>query len=218
MEGKIQTTIQNFIKNDSKNILWIYGRSGCGKTGLAGFLSKEFKNKGERVCSIGIDRLVSLVVKLIRSHKSVESLVSYFQKYDLVVLDDLYIRLSHRPATQAEIKNIILASIKNKKTKFILISVKRPRKLRVLKFHTQDCQYLGLKAPGYKTKTDLLKEWEKEKDIVIPEKTVVIMANTAKNLFELKGLFTQFYFSKSNPSSIFIQHDKIRISKNYKIN
>ena len=200
MKEKIQTTIQNFIKNDSKNILWIYGRSGCGKTGLAGFLSKEFKNKGERVCSIGIDRLVSLVVKLIRSHKSVESLVSYCQEYDLIVLDDLYIELSHKPKTQSEIKNIILASLKNKKTKFILISVKEPRKLRALKFHTQDCQYLRLKSPGYKMKTNLLKEWAKEKDMAISKETVAVMVSTAKNLFELKGLFTQFYFSNLNPS------------------
>ena len=200
MKEKIQTTIQNFIKNNSKNILWIYGRNGCGKTRLASFLSKEFENKGKRIYSISADRFVSLVIKLIISHKSIESLVPYCQNYDLVVLDDVDIKLFHKSKTQAEIKNIILAVLKNKKTKFVLVSKKRPRKLPALKFHTQDCQYLGLKTPEYGMKADLLKSWAKEKDVSILEEDVAVMAVTAKNLFELKGLFNQFYFSKSNPS------------------
>jgi len=200
MKEKIQTTIQSFINNKSNNILWIYGRSGYGKTKLASFLSKEFKNKGKRAYSISADRFVSLVIKLIVSHKSVESLVSYCQNYDLVVLDDVDIELFHKSKTQTEIKSIILAVLRNKKTKFVLVSKKRPRKLPALKFHTQDCQYLGLKTPGYEMKTDLLKNWAKEKDVAILEEDVAIMAITAKNLFELKGLFNQFYFSKSNLS------------------
>jgi len=200
MKEKIRTIIQNFIKNNSKNILWIYGKSGCGKTRLASFLSKEFENKGKRVCSISADRFVSLVIKLFISHKSVESLVSYCQNYDLVVLDDVDIELFHKSKTQAEIKNIILAVLKNKKTKFVLVSKKSPRKLPALKFYTQNCQYLGLKTPEYKMKTDLLKNWAKEKDVAILEEDVAVMAITAKNLFELKGLFNQFYFSKSKLS------------------
>jgi len=200
MKEKIQKTIQNFIKNGSKNILWIYGRSGFGKTRLASFLSKEFKNKDKRVYSISADEFVSLILRLLRSNKPVKPLVSCCQNYDLVILDDVSIKLSYKTATQAEIKNIILASIKNKKTKFVLISKKRPRRLPALKFHTQDCQYLGLKPPEYEMKTGLLKNWAKEKDVAILEEDVAIMAITAKNLFELKGLFNQFYFSKSNPS------------------
>ena len=200
MKEKDQTTIQNFIKNNSKNILWIYGRSGCGKTRLANFLSKEFKNKGKRVYSISADRFVSLVIKLIVSHKSVESLISYCQNYNLVVLDDVDIELFHKSKIQAEIKSIILVVLRNKKTKFVLVNKKRPRKLPALKFHRQNCQYFGLKTPEYKMKADLLKNWAKEKDVAILEEDVTVMAVTAKNLFELKGLFNQFYFRKSNPS------------------
>ena len=197
MKEKIQTIIQNFAENNSKNILWIYGKSGCGKTELAGFLSKEFRDEGKRVYSISTDMLVILIIKLIVSNKSLQSLVSYYQGYDLVILDDVSIKLFYRLKTQAEIKNIILKTVESKKTKFVLISEKRPRKLPALKFHTQNCQYLRLKIPGYKIKIGLLKNWAREKNIAIPKRALNIMANMAKNLFELKGSFNQFYFSKS---------------------
>jgi chromosomal replication initiation ATPase DnaA len=198
MEEKITTTIQNFIENNSKNILWIYGRSGCGKTKLANFLSKEFKNKGKKVYSASANSFVGLMIKLIHN-QSLKSLVPYCQKYDLVILDDVSMQLFHKLKTQAEIKYLVFATLNNKKTKFVLVSEKRPRKLPALKFHTQNCQYLGLKIPRYETKINLLKSWAKEKDVIISEEVVALMAIAAENLFELKGLFNQFCFRKSKP-------------------
>lgn len=197
MKEKAKTTIQNFIEDNSKNVLWIYGKSGYGKTKLASSLIKKFQKKNKKILSTSANKFVNVVVKLFRAQQSIQSLISYCNKYDLVVLDNIDIKLFNKSKTQMEIKNIIFQVINNNKTKFVLISEKRPRKLPALKFQTQHCQYLGLKAPGYRIKADLLKSWARQKKVLISNKAVAIMANATNNLFELKGLFSQFYFNKS---------------------
>ena len=166
MKKKIKETIENFTDDCSKNILWIYGRTGCGKTKLVNSLIKKFKKENKRICPLSANRFLHIAVKLIINHEPLTSLISYCQSYDLLVLDNIDIELNNKSCTQEEIKRIIFEIIKNKKTKVVLISEKRPKKLPNLRLHTEDCHYIHLKFPEYDLKINLLKNWEKKKDIL----------------------------------------------------
>jgi len=196
MEDKIKETIERFANDCSKKILWIYGRTGCGKTKLANSLVKKLKKENKRVCPLSANRFLCIVIELITSRQPLISLISYCQSYDLLVLDNMDIEFDGKPKTQKEIKRIIFEIIKNKKTKVILISEKRSKKLRNLKFDTEYCHYVHLKVPEYDFKINLLKNWAREKDILIPEKIIINIAKTSKNLFQLKGLFNRFYLKQ----------------------
>ena len=191
MKKKIKETIKNFTNDDLKNILWIYGRTGCGKTKLANSLIKKLKRENKRVCPLNTNRFLRIAIELIKSDESLISLTSYCQNYDLLVLDNMDIEFGGKPKTQEEIKRIIFEIIKNKKTKVVLISEKRPRKLPNLRLHTEDCYYIHLKVPEYDLKINLLKNWARKKDILIPEKIIINIAKASKNLFQLKGLFNK---------------------------
>ncbi len=188
-------TIKSFINDSSKSILWIYGRSGCGKTKLVDSLIEKLE--GKRVCPLTAEGFLYLTVELIKRHESLASLISYCQDYDLMVLDNIDVKLRNKPVTQKEIKRILFEIVRNKKTKVVLISERRPRKLAGLKFHTKDCYYLGLKMPEYNFKIDLLRYWAKQKDILVPEKVVLNIVRASENLFQLKGLFNKFFLTQS---------------------
>ena len=196
MKKIIKETIENFNNNYSKNILWIYGRTGFGKTKLVDSLIKKFKKENERVCPLTANWFLHIAVKLIINHELLTSLISYCQNYDLLVLDNIDMELNNKSYTQKEIKWIVFEIIKNKKTKVILISEKRPKKLRNLRFDTEHCHYIHFKVPEYDLKINLLKNWVKKKDILIPEEIIINIAKASKNLFQLKGLFNKFYLKQ----------------------
>jgi len=191
MKKIIKETIENFTDDDLKNILWIYGRTGCGKTKLVNSLIKKLKKENKRICPLSANRFLHIAVKLIINHEPLTSLISRCQNYDLLVLDNIDIELNNKSYTQKEIKWIVFEIIKNKKTKVVLISEKRPRKLPNLRLHTEDCYYIRLKLPEYNLKINLLKNWARKKDILIPEKIIINIAKASKNLFQLKGLFNK---------------------------
>ena len=187
---------EDFIDNPLKRILWIYGRTGCGKTKLVNSLIKKLKSKNKRVCPLSTNRFLRIVIGLIRSREPLISLISYCQSYDLLVLDNMDIEFDGKPDTQKEIKRIIFEIIKNKKTKVVLISERRPKKLRNLKFDAEYCYYVHLKVPEYDLKINLLKNWARKKDILIPEKIIINIAKASKDLFQLKGLLNRFYLKQ----------------------
>jgi len=115
MKNKIKETIENFTNDDLKNTLWIYGRTGCGKTKLVNSLIKKLESKNKRVCPLSANRFLRIVIELIRSREPLISLISYCQNYDLLVLDNMDIEFDRKPDTQKEIKWIIFEIIKNRK-------------------------------------------------------------------------------------------------------
>ena len=189
---------EDFINNPLKKILWIYGRTGCGKTKLADFLIQKLESKNKRVCPLSANRFLRIVIELIRSDEPFISLISYCQNYDLLVLDNMDIEFGGKPKTQEEIKRIIFEIIKDKKTKIVLIGEKRPKKLRNLKFDTEHCHYIHLKVPEYDFKINLLKNWAKKKNVLIQADVIISIAKASKNLFQLKGLFNRFYLKQLN--------------------
>jgi len=177
------------------NITWISGKCGYGKTKLAYSLIRDFEKENKKTCKLDCRDFVDILVRNLINKIPLDNMVHYFQKYDLLVLDDVDLSLSGKRVTQKEIKWMIQKICTNNRTKIILITQKRARKLKILKFNSRDCFYLRLKTPSNDLKRNLFREWlEKENFIVPPEKIEETIRKT-DNLFQLKGLLNQISFT-----------------------
>jgi len=142
------------------------------------------------------DYFMHLLLRDIRFNVPIENRISRFQYYDLLILDDVDYAVKNMSMTQKLVKKVINKIISNNRTKVILISQKRARKVKKLKFDSDKCSYLRLKVPSADFKRSLIKEWFKKEDINIPrEKTEEAISNF-DNLFQLKGFFNKIKFSR----------------------
>ena len=186
------------MKKGNKKIIWISGRCGYGKTAFANSIIKEYEEKGENTCNLEAKDFVDFLVKNLRIRNSIEDFVSHFQNYDLLMLDDVDYYLLGKPATQKAVKEAIQKIINNN-TKVILITQKRARKLRKLKFDSDICFYKRLKTPTVEFKRSLIKDWLKTKKSIISKEKTDEIIDKSNNLFQLKGLFNQIsFFQKHN--------------------
>jgi chromosomal replication initiation ATPase DnaA len=181
------------------NIFWVSGKSGYGKTEFVNSIIQRFERKNKITTKLSGKDFIDFLVKNIKAKNSSE-IVCHFQNYDLVVLDNIDYGLLNKPATQTEIKNVIRKITGNNKTKVILVSEKRARKLKRLKFNSEECLYRHIKAPNLDFKRDLIKSWLKRDVLVISKISIEGIANKSKNLFQLKGLFSKIKLSADGKS------------------
>jgi len=173
-----------------KKIMWISGRCGYGKTAFANSIIKELERENKKTLKLDGDDFIGFLIKNIRTRNPINNFVSYFQSYDLLVLDDIDYCLLGKSVTQREIKGLIKKITDNNKTKIILITQKRARKIRKLKFHSNQCFYLRFKAPSNDFKKQLIAKWLMQKDIIVSKDEVKEIIEKSNNLFQLKGLLT----------------------------
>ncbi len=182
----------NFQKENK--IIWIYGKSGYGKTYFAKNIAKEFK----RVCFLNFNSFLSYYLKLLEKNSSENSknlIASFYKRCDLLVLDDIDLSIYNKPKTQKDIKEILSLIIKNTETKIILVSNKKPGKIKALKFNLDDCVYFRLKEPDLDYKVSLLKKWACERNMNISKLKFYNIAKLSNNLFELKGILNYLKLS-----------------------
>ncbi|MCX6759001.1 MAG: DnaA/Hda family protein [Candidatus Nealsonbacteria bacterium] len=182
------------MKEKIKKIIWISGGCDYGKTAFVDSIIKEFKNKNKKTYKLDGKDFIGFLVKNIRNKNPIENFVSRFQNHDLLVLDDIDYGLLSKPATQRAVKEVIQRITDNNKTKIILITQKRARKMRKLKFDSNCCEYIRLKAPSTDFKIKLVKEWLEKEKLAIPQDKIEEIVNKSNNLFQLKGLLNQISF------------------------
>jgi chromosomal replication initiation ATPase DnaA len=179
-----------------KRIIWISGKCGYGKTELANSIIRDLGIEGKETGKISGRDFLDLLIKNIETRIPIKDTVSQFQNYDLLVIDDIDYIVMGRPKAQQYVKEVINKIIDNNKTEIILISQKRARKARRLKFNSDRCSYVRLKTPSTELKKSLIKSWSREEGFVIPKKKTEELVNNLDNLFQLKGLFNKIKFSR----------------------
>jgi chromosomal replication initiation ATPase DnaA len=177
-----------------KKIMWISGRCGYGKTEFANSIIKELEEKNKKICKLDGKEFIDIFIKNLKDRNPVSVIISYFQNYDLIVIDNIDYCLTGKLATQKEVKEIIRQIINNNKTIVFLISQRRARKTKKLKFDSDECSYLRLKAPSAELKRSLVRKWFKNEGLIIPTEKVEEVINNSNNLFQLKGSFTKIKF------------------------
>lgn len=182
------------MKEKIKRIIWISGRCGYGKTAFADSIIKKFEEKNKKTCKLEGQDFVDILVKSIRNDSPISNIVNYFRDYDLLVLDDIDYTLMGKKKTQILLKETIEKITQDDKTKVILVSQKRARKIRKLKFDSNCCEYIRLKAPSTDFKIKLVEEWLGKEKLAIPEDKIKEIVDKSNNLFQLKGLFHQIRF------------------------
>jgi len=178
----------------NKKIIWISGRCGYGKTEFANSVIGAFDRTNKKTIKLSGKDFVDFLVEKIKSRTPIEEMVYHFQNYDLLVLDDIDYVLSGKPRTQREIKEVVKMIVSNNKTKVILVSQKRARKIRKLKFDSNCCEYVRLKVPSIDFKIKLVEEWMDKEKLAVPEDKIKEIADKSNNLFQLKGFFYQSSF------------------------
>jgi len=185
------------MKEKIKKIIWISGRCGCGKTELAKNIIQKFERENKKTCKLDCQDFVDILVRNLKNEIPLDNMIHYFQEYDLLVLDDVDLSLSGKRATQKEIKKVIEGITANNKTEVILITQKRARKVKKLKFCSNQCLYLRLKSPSDDFKKELVEKWLKQENLIISRDKMVEIIKKSNNLFQLKGLFGSFKLSKN---------------------
>lgn len=175
----------------SKSILWVYGGVGYGKTTL---ISSIVQRSGEMAIIISAEQFLNYIIADLRTGRQL--CASRFRHYQLLAIDNLDVGIIGKTATQKELRNVIYEIVRSSKTKVILVTNKRPRKLPKLKFHTDDCQYFHIKKPDTESKLNLLKVLARERNTIIPDYLAIHIAESSSNLFQLKGMFNQLQLNK----------------------
>jgi len=177
-----------------KKIIWISGKCGYGKTTFANSIIKEFEGKNGKTCKLDGKDFIDILVKSIKNAFPIDNIVDYFRDYDLLVLDDIDYVVMNKPKTQRLVKETIEKITQDDKTKVILISQKRARKTRKLKFDSNCCEYIRLKTPSADFKIKLAGEWLEKEKFAAPQDKIKEIVDKSDNLFQLKGLFHQICF------------------------
>jgi|SRR3989344_5745322 len=181
---------EEFIGQSSrKSIFWIYGKSGYGKTAIARYLVDKFVAKNLKVCPLTSGDFINLILEFIRNRYPKEWLISRFQKYDLLVFDNIDVFLSGKPAMQESVSKLLMEIIKNGKTKIVLATSVSPNKLKKLKFQDDKIYIARLKKPTVDFKIQLLKQYINQNGINVSPEVVYNTAKIADNLFQLQGAF-----------------------------
>ena len=186
------------IDLENKNIIWISGRTGYGKTGLANYMINKFERKGRKTCKLSGNDFIYTLVENIKSYtlgEIIRDWTYYFRNYDLLVLDDIGYSLANKPITQGVVKEVVKGITDNNRTKVILITQKRARETGRLKFDSDQCLYLRLKSPTSDFKRKLVRKWLKDvQNVSIKDEEEII--SITDDLFRLKGLCAKVKLSK----------------------
>ena len=186
---KIISLVGEFINQSKRNIFWITGQTGYGKTAIVNYLIAMLKERNQRVCSLTSENLINLLVEAAKNQYPREWTLSHFGGYDLLVFDNIDLFLNHKPYTQESVRRLLQEISKIGKAKIILITSVSRDKLKGLKFKRNEIYVARLKKPTIDFKVKLLKQYIKESKINVSPEIIHHTARMADNLFQLKGAF-----------------------------
>lgn len=184
------------------NPLFIYSKSGLGKTHLLHAIGNYYQEKHpkSRVLYITTDAFIDEFVKYVNGSQDNQSLRDFFKTVDLLLVDDIQF-LSDKIKT-SEMFFYIFNSLINNGKQIVLTSDRHPNELRGLEDRLVSRFNMGLsvniKNPDTETLLEILKGKISSNGLDInnyDEKGLVFLAeNFSKNVRELEGALNRLLF------------------------
>lgn len=186
----------------SFNPLFIYSKSGLGKTHLLHAIGNYYqeKNPNARVLYITTDAFIDEFVKYVNGSQDNQSLRDFFKTVDLLLVDDIQF-LSDKTKT-AEMFFYIFNSLVNNGKQIVLTSDRHPNDLRGLEERLVSRFNMGLSVniqhPDTETLLEILKRKISSHGLVVnnyDEDGLLFLAETfSKNVRELEGALNRVLF------------------------
>lgn len=205
-----QKTFDNFIIGPSNNIahafsmavakdpgkaypaLYIFGNSGLGKTHLIHAIANDVQARFPhmRICLTSANRFMNEMVESIKSNNSISFRKKYFEKTDLLIIDDIH-ELKNKVTTQEMFFHIFNELIEQGK-QLIFTSDKTPKEIDGLedRIRTRLSQALPveIQQPDLETRIAILKKKSLEKDLYLDDEVLNLIAKCVKtSVRELEG-------------------------------
>ena len=191
---------------ESFNPLFIYSKSGLGKTHLLHAIGNHIKEKRPfyRVLYITTDAFIDEFVKYVRGNQQDESLKDFLKTVDVLLVDDIQF-LSEKNKTAEMFFNVFNYLISNGK-QVVLTSDKSPNELKGLDDRLVSRFNMGLsvniKNPDVDTCIEILKRKIEAKSLNINDfdydGLVYLAENFSRNVRELEGALNRLLFYKIN--------------------
>lgn len=191
---------------ESFNPLFLYSKSGLGKTHLLHAIGNHIKEKRPfyRVLYITTDAFIDEFVKYVRGNQQDESLKDFLKTVDVLLVDDIQF-LSEKNKTAEMFFNVFNFLISNGK-QVVLTSDKSPNELKGLDDRLVSRFNMGLsvniKNPDVDTCIEILKRKIEANGLNINnfdyDGLVYLAENFSKNVRELEGALNRLLFYKIN--------------------
>lgn len=191
---------------ESFNPLFIYSKSGLGKTHLLHAIGNHIKEKRpfNRVLYITTDAFIDEFVKYVRGNQQDESLKDFLKTVDVLLVDDIQF-LSEKNKTAEMFFNVFNFLISNGK-QVVLTSDKSPNELKGLDDRLVSRFNMGLsvsiKNPDVDTCIEILKRKIEANSLNINDfdydGLIYLAENFSKNVRELEGALNRLLFYKIN--------------------
>lgn len=184
------------------NPLFIYSKSGLGKTHLLHAIGNYFKEKNpySKVLYITTDAFIDEFVKYVQGNQENESLKDYFKNVDVLLIDDIQF-LSDKTKT-SEMFFYIFNTLVNNNKQIVLTSDRHPNELKGLEDRLVSRFNMGLSINIHNPDTETLIEILKRKitsnglDVknFDADGLVFLAENFQKNVRELEGALNKLLF------------------------
>ncbi len=188
------------------NPIFIYSKSGLGKTHLLQSIGNEYLNQhpDSNVLYISADDFIEEFVKYIKGRKDSENLKDFFSTIDVLLVDDVQL-LKDKEDTQLMFFNVFNLLTQNNK-QIVLTSDKAPDDLKGLQDRLVSRFDGGLtvdiKSPDQETLVEILKMKIKVNNLSLdmfePEVLDYLALNYSNNVRVLNGAFTRLIFGITN--------------------
>lgn len=184
------------------NPIFIYSKSGLGKTHLLQSIGNEFKNHhpDSNVLYISADEFIDEFIKYVTGRKESENLKDFFSTIDMLLVDDIQM-LKDKEETQQMFFNVFNLLVQNGK-QIVLTSDKAPDDLKGLQDRLVSRFSGGLTvdihSPDQETLIEILKMKIKVNNLsldMFDEDVLSYLAlNYSTNVRVLNGAFTRLIF------------------------
>ncbi len=190
-------------KPGASNPIFLYSKSGLGKTHLLHAIGNEYKVRypDSKVLYITADDFVSEFVRYIRGNKNSENLKDFFSSVDILMVDDIQF-LTGKEDTQVMFFNIFNLLVSRGK-QIVLTSDRSPAELKGVQDRLVSRfaggLSVGISTPDKSTLLEILKQKIITNSISLdffePDVLDYLALNYSKNIRELEGSFTRLLFA-----------------------